>query len=190
MSRETKNTTLNKLLEDPKALHWLKKHSDEFSVDEYRGGKRAFNTKVSPELEIFADKLLLVQDRLPPEYQLYATHYLNDPPRNVARKTGLPIKQIYRHYERLRQLVAQEYLAYKAEQRGRRVGKVSLDTLPIYSCTASHTLEYLGTRKNCYLVPYEGEKIWVDENANIFPEEVQEILYEVHSLDLGAIDAK
>lgn len=189
--REKNNTPLSKLLKDKDALHWLRKHGPEFDLDSYRGGKQAFNCKINPEIEVFADKLQLVKDRLPSMYQTYAEYYLNDPPRNVAKKTGIPIKEIYRRYERLRQLVAEEYLAYKAEQVGKRIGKVDLDTEPKHCCIASRTLEYRGQIRHCYLVSPRGhDQVWVDADAMQYPLDVQDLLFLLHEQELGEINVK
>lgn len=190
MKHEKLNPVLSKLLEDKEALHWLKRHGPEFTVDSYRGGKLSFNSKVNPDLEVFADKLLTVKDRLPPEYQVIADHYLTNPPRRVAKLLNIPIKDTYRKFERLRQLVAQEYLLYKSEQVGRRTGKASLDSAPVYLCIASRTLEYKGERKHCFLVPYEGDEVWVDADAMIYSEDIQGLLFDLHEHDLGDIDAR
>jgi hypothetical protein len=176
----SKDTLLQKLLSDPQALKWLSDHQEFGSVDNYRDGRRAFSRNANPDVQLFVEKLELVQDLLSPEHQAVSAWFVAMPPREVAERFGVPVKEVYRHFERLREAVEVAFVEYRESQLGARSGKASLETLPEHCAIATRYFEYQGRREVVYLVAQPDGEVWCDAQGNIFAEEVQDVLTELH----------
>ncbi len=183
---------LKKLLADNSALKWLKDNPEFGSVDNYRGGKRAFSRNVNPESAEFVQKLDVIKHRLTPEQSKVADWFLTLAPRDVAIKHDISVKLVYRAYARLRTQVNGLYDRYRDEQVGVRAGAAILDTLPEHCSTASRYFEYGGQTAVVYRVTQESGDIWVDKAGQIFSDEVQDLLNSLHDVvgDFTVLEAE
>ncbi len=174
------DTLLQKLLSDPQALKWLSEHPELGSVDNFRAGRRAFSRNANPDVALFVEKLELVQDLLSEEHQAVSAWFVVMPPREVADRFGVPVKQVYRQFERLREAVEVAFVEYRASQLGARTGKAELETLPELVALASRHFTYRGREEVVYKVAQPEGPAWVDSAGKLFAPEIQDILDELH----------
>jgi hypothetical protein len=171
---------LKRLLNSAEALQFLKDHPEFGGTAPYRAGKRAFSRNANPDVALFMEKLELVRDRLPETQQKVADWFVSLPPREVATRYNVPVKDVYRAYESLRESVEAECKLYRAEQVGGRAGKADLETLPEHCAIATRHFVYRGRKQVVYRVDQNRGPVWVDAGGKIFNPEVQEVLDELH----------
>lgn len=183
---------LDRLLADPSALRWLEKHPEFGSVDMYKGGTIAFPTWTSPDGALFVQQLEEVYDSLSRRHKRIARAFLRYTPAQLSKRRKLPVKVIYRQYESLRETVRKTWQEQREAQLGYRGNVAALDTLPEYVAVASRTLEHDGQRVHVYKVPAGIRLIWVDAQGRALPDDVQELLDNLHehAADFQYLDAE
>lgn len=182
---------LDRLLADPAAIKWLEKHP-EFSLNSYRGGNIAFPEWTSPEGRFFVQQLEEVHHLLSRRNKRVARGFLRYTPAELAERRQVPVRVVYRQYERLRRTVRKLWDGSREAQLGARGDAVELDTLPHHVAVATRSLDYHGLQATVYRVPTGDRLVWVDAQSRALPDEVQELLDNLHdyAADFEHLDAE
>lgn len=181
-----------RVLDDPNAREWIKKHRAEFPQRTFLPDDTAFKEKSSSYQRFLAEVITDLLPTLTGDDHKIAKLYLRTHPSEIARLLKWDRKEVYLAIRRLKRAAMRHFKKQRESQLNQRTDNLELDTHPERVAVRTVSLTLHNVEKHAFLVNRDGETVWVDEAGAVFANDVQEILHDLaeHEGGFEVLDAK
>ncbi len=163
-----------RLLADKESREWIREHEDELPFTGYLPYSTNYTKIRGHDAKFVMDTIAAGMPYAKPATQRLAELYLLMPPRKVAAEMGIERHKIYERIRELKELAFRKLAGSRNTLLNARDGKADLDAPPAFVFTKQRRLSYRGQVRTIYFV--ERFAAWTDENGELFPAEIQDIL--------------
>lgn len=165
-----------RVLSEPAAQKWLKKHAKEFPEASFVPDDIAFSDSFLPGNRFIFEIVTEGRPYSTPEREKLAELWLgNHSVSDICRRMGDWPRR--KGYNRLKLLKLHAMTKWrKARRELFKTQEAQLDTPPVACAYRCVMFSFGGKERAVYLITRDSDAFWVNEEGEIFPEEVQEVL--------------